>query len=71
MDRDQVKAVQNQKVFVPLSAVMEVTENFNRLMSQIKAEDINNLKMTNVNYTRGMASVIRTLGLPITIPNGY
>ena len=60
MDRDQAKAIQNQKVFVPLSAVLEVQAEFNRLVEQV-----------NRDYARGMAKAIRTLGLPIDLPNGY
>lgn len=67
MDREQLKTVQNQKVFVPLSAVMEVTENFNRLVIQAQEKGAT----LSREHVRGMAHVIKSLGLPITIPQGY
>jgi hypothetical protein len=69
MDREQVKTVQNQKVFVPLSAVMEVQADLLRSVASANLSD--NAHATTRNYARGMAQVIKSLGLPIEIPNGY
>lgn len=86
MDRDSVKAVQNQKVFVTLASVMEIQANFNRIVELAKqvddnykkyrvehpeTVDINNRFNTSKEIARGMAQVIRSLGLPINIPTGY
>jgi hypothetical protein len=66
MDRDALKAIQNQKVFVPLSAVLEIQANFDRLRAQAHP-----IPQSTLQHLRGMASVIKSLGLPIDIPNGY
>lgn len=72
MDSASAKAVANQKVFVPLSAVMEVATNFNRLVNQSKEYSGDTpSSAANKNHARGMAQVIRALGLPIDIPNGF
>ena len=78
MDSVSAKAVANQKVFVPLSAVMEVAANFNRKLESIRVAeqsvDTPNVRESTRNtkaQARGMAQVIRDLGLPIELPNGY
>jgi hypothetical protein len=67
MDRDSLKSIQNQKVFVPLSAVLEVQTNFNRLVLAADASRDDSLRTRAL----GMAQVIRSLGLPVDIPLGY
>ena len=75
MDSASAKAVANQKVFVPLSAVLEVQANFNRLVGQAKDQSDNTTERTVSNtsrsHARGMAQVIKALGLPIDIPVGF
>jgi hypothetical protein len=74
-----MKAIANQKVFVTLSSVMEVQANFNRLLllpvvfrfeEQVKGSNRSSNDATTRNHVRGMAQVIRLLGLPIDIPAG-
>jgi hypothetical protein len=71
MDSASAKAVANQKVFVTLSSVMEVQANFNRLLEQVKESNRSSNDATTRNHVRGMAQVIRLLGLPIDIPAGF
>jgi hypothetical protein len=66
-----MKAIANQKVFVTLSSVMEVQANFNRLLEQVKGSNRSSNDATTRNHVRGMAQVIRLLGLPIDIPDGF
>ena len=66
MDSVNAKAVANQKVFTPLSAVLEVQANFDRLRTQAHP-----IPQATLQHLREMASVIRSLGLPINLPNGY
>jgi hypothetical protein len=72
MDSAAAKAIANQKVFVTLASVLDVQTNFNRLVNQTMehAGDTPSSAMTK-NHARGMAQVIRALGLPIVIPNGF
>jgi DNA-binding phage protein len=72
MDSVSAKAVANQKVFVPLSAVMEVAATLSRAVGMAD-EQINKGVSPGAAkaMARGMAAVIKALGLPIDIPNGY
>ena len=69
MDSAASKAIANQKVFVPLSAVLDVAANLSRLASQAD-EQVNGSAATKA-HVRGMVMVIKSLGLPINIPSGY
>ena len=66
MDNVTAKSIANQKVFVPLTAVLEVQENFNRLHPNGVMPSV-----ATQNYLRGLAYAIKTLGLPVNFPNGY
>jgi hypothetical protein len=67
--------VGNQKVNVTLASVIEVTEIFNRKLSEVQegrmATGMSPHGATARAVAFGMAQVIRSLNLPITLPNGY
>ena len=64
------KAIANQKVFVTLASVLEIQARFNETVEQVRSTPVQN-QLFNRDRARGMAQVIRTLGLPINIPPGY
>jgi hypothetical protein len=61
--------IQSQKVYVTLASVLEIQANFNRLVEQVRSTPTQ--KPSNREYARGMAQVIRILGLPIDISRGF
>jgi hypothetical protein len=68
MDRDQAKAVANQKVFVQLSSVMEVQNQY-RNWSEQHAKAVAENRTSDVQVLRirkqAFEQVIKTLGLPV------
>jgi len=68
MKNDAAKTIANQKVFVKLTSMLELQEQF---MSTLKSFE--NSPSTSIirDRARGMAQAIRILNLPITIPNGF
>jgi len=65
--------IATQPVKVTLESVTEVQAEFSRLVDTVKNSFDGNSSGANMarERARGMAKVIRTLGLPITIPSGY
>jgi len=65
MDTDK-KAVQNQKVFIPLTSVLELQERYLRVVNMVEADKRNGTPMSiSMERKRSIEEVIDLLGLPI------